>query len=161
MKKIECTVIGRVRADEARGSWAIEIDPAYREGLRAIGEFGRVHVIWWAHENDTPQGRSVLVCELPYAPGQKAGVFACRSPARPNPIAMTACGILHIDEKAGIVVLDYLDAANGTPVLDLKPYIPVSDRARNFKVPEWFRSWPEWSEDAGDFFSSASAPDIG
>jgi tRNA (Thr-GGU) A37 N-methylase len=93
-----------MRADESRGSWAVEIDAAYREGLCALEEFGRVHVIWWAHQNDTPQGRSVL---------------------------------------------------------DLKPYIPLSDRARELKVPEWFRAWPEWTEDAGAFFSSASALDVG
>jgi tRNA (Thr-GGU) A37 N-methylase len=56
-------------------------------------------------------------------------------------------------------VLDYIDAVDGTPLLDIKPYIPVCDRARTSAVPAWFRDWPEWMEDAGAFFSQAGAPD--
>jgi tRNA (adenine37-N6)-methyltransferase len=158
MKKMEIASIGTVRADDAAGSYAIEIHPDYREGLEGLEEFGRVQVLWWAHGVDEAQYRSRLSCELPYAPGTRAGVFACRAEYRPNPIDITSCGILGVNKKSGLVALDYIDAVDGTPVLDLKPYIPVCDRARGYKVPAWFRSWPEWIEDSGAFFSSADAP---
>lgn len=160
MKDIEIAPIGTVRSDDRTGSYVLEIAAKYRDGLKALEEFGRIHVLWWAHGMDDPGRRSTLVCELPYAPGTKAGVFACRAEYRPNPIALTTCGILAVKHKEGLVALDYIDAADGTPLLDIKPYIPVSDRAREFRVPLWFRSWPEWTEDAGAFFSGEGAPDV-
>jgi len=158
MKKIELNPVGTVRANDSKGSYALEIDAAYRDGLASLEEFGRVQVLWWAHGTDDAGHRSILACELPYAPGVRAGVFACRAEYRPNPIALTSCGVIGVKPKEGLVLLDYIDAVDGTPLLDLKPYIPVCDRAREIKVPIWFRSWPEWIEDAGAFFSQADAP---
>jgi tRNA-Thr(GGU) m(6)t(6)A37 methyltransferase TsaA len=159
MQKIEVRPIGRVVVDEAAGNYVLEIDPEYREGLLSLETFGRVQVLWWAHGMDDPGMRSILTCELPYARGKLAGVFACRAEYRPNPIALTACGIVKVDHEAGRVVLDYIDAVDGTPLLDIKPYIPVCDRARESTVPEWFREWPEWIEDAGAFFAAEGAPE--
>lgn len=158
MKKIEVVPIGKVHADDMEGRYVLEIEKAYREGLLALSEFGRIHVLWWAHGVDESEMRRTLTYELPYAPGTRAGAFACRSPSRPNPIAMTCCGILEVREKEGLVILDYIDAIDGTALLDIKPYIPVSDRARNVKLPAWFASWPQWMEDAGAFFSAPDAP---
>jgi tRNA (adenine37-N6)-methyltransferase len=158
-KRIEIEAIGEVRANDGRGYYALEIAPAYREGLKGLSEFGRVQVLWWAHGIDEdPRLKTTLVCDLPYAKGVKAGVFACRAQYRPNPVDLTSCGILELREKEGLVILDYIDAIDGTPIVDLKPYIPVCDRAREFRVPEWFRSWPDWIEDSGAFFSQESAP---
>lgn len=159
MKKIEVRPIGRVAVDEAAGKYVLEIDPEYREGLLSLEAFGRVQVLWWAHGMDELKMRSTLSCELPYAPGTRAGVFACRAEYRPNPIALTACGIVLVDRKEGRVVLDYIDAIDGSPLLDIKPYIPVCDRARDSAVPAWFRDWPEWIEDAGAFFAQEGAPE--
>ena len=102
---------------------------------------------------DTEKYRSIMTTELPYAPGVEAGVFACRSEYRPNPIAVTLMAVLSVDVENGIVVLPWIDAFDGTPMLDLKPYIPISDRIRDFKVAEWLADWPEWMEDAGEFFA--------
>jgi tRNA (Thr-GGU) A37 N-methylase len=102
--------------------------------------------------------RATLSCELPYAKGTRAGVFACRAEYRPNPVALTSCGIVEVKRKEGLVVLDYIDAVDGTPLVDIKPYIPVCDRARDFKVAPWFRNWPVWIEDGAAFFAQAEAP---
>jgi tRNA-Thr(GGU) m(6)t(6)A37 methyltransferase TsaA len=160
-KRIEIEAIGEVRADDAKGYYALEIAQPYRDGLKGLSEFGRIQVLWWAHGMDDAKMRSTLVCELPYARGTKAGVFACRAEYRPNPVDLTSCGLVEVRAKEGLVVLDYIDAVDGTPIVDIKPYIPVCDRARGIKVPEWFRSWPEWIEDSAAFFSSAGAPDTG
>ena len=158
MKKIEIAAIGKVRADDAKGYYALEIAAPYREGLIGLAEFGRVHVLWWAHGIDEPKLRATLACDLPYAKGTRAGVFACRAEYRPNPIDLTSCGVIEVRQEEGIVILDYIDAVDGTPILDIKPYIPVCDRSREIKVPVWFRSWPEWIEDGAAFFSQAEAP---
>jgi tRNA (Thr-GGU) A37 N-methylase len=102
---------------------------------------------------DTKAARSIMTTKLPYAAGVEAGVFACRSEYRPNPIAVTTMMILDVDEEKGIVVLPWIDAFDGTPLLDIKPYIPISDRIRDYKVAEWAADWPEWMEDAGEYFA--------
>ena len=99
------------------------------------------------HDND--QSREITRCELPYAPGVEAGVFACRSEYRPNPIGLTVCPIVDVDETFGRVVVADIDAFDGTPILDLKPYIGVTDRVREIEVPAWFDGWPEWLPDEG------------
>jgi len=64
------------------------------------------------------------------------GVFATRAPVRPNLIATTLCKIQGIDE--GVIRIDRIDAFDGTPILDLKPYIPAADRAESeVRVPDW------------------------
>jgi tRNA (adenine37-N6)-methyltransferase len=158
MKKIEIEAIGEVRADDAKGYYALEIAAGYREGLIGLSEFGRIQVLWWAHGMDDAKMRATLSCELPYAKGKRAGVFACRAEYRPNPVDLSSCGIAEVRESEGLVVLDYIDAVDGTPILDIKPYIPVCDRARAFKVPVWFREWPEWIEEGAAFFARAEAP---
>ena len=83
----------------------------------------------------------VKTCELLHVPQGKVGevpqvgIFACRCPARPNPIGISTAGILAI--KDNIVTVKGLDVINGTPILDIKPYTPQYDLVRDAKVPEW------------------------
>lgn len=147
--------IGVAKADQ--GKFFVEIKDFFRPALKELNRFGHVIVTWWADQHDNKESRSKLQTELPYAKGVTAGVFACRSESRPNPIAITTCKITHLDEAKGIVELEYIDANDGTPVLDLKPYIPVCDRMRDIQVAEWYEDWPDWYEDAAAYFSS---PDL-
>lgn len=144
--------IGYVRANDE--NFCLEILKPYRPALKEMHQFSHILVFWWTDAEDTAAQRSILTTELPYAPGINAGVFACRSPYRPNPIALTTVPIIAVDEEKGLVILPWIDANDGTPVLDLKPYIPLSDRIRDVRVAEWLREWPEWMEDAGEFFAS-------
>lgn len=146
--------IGYVRASDEAQSYILEILEPYRPCLKEMNQFSHVMVFWWAEQADTEEYRNIMTAELPYAPGVEAGMFACRSQARPNPIALTTMPVINIDEENGIVVLPYIDAFDGTPVLDLKPYIPLSDRFRDFRVAEWLENWPEWAEEAGEFFAN-------
>jgi tRNA (adenine37-N6)-methyltransferase len=119
--------------------------------LKQIALFSHVIVLWWAHEHDNPGDRSTLITPLPYAPGQDAGVFASRSERRPNPIGLSICPILHVDEANGVIVVAWIDANDGTPILDLKPYVPVTDRVRDVGVAAWFEGLPNCMEDAATF----------
>jgi tRNA-Thr(GGU) m(6)t(6)A37 methyltransferase TsaA len=143
--------IGYVRA--AEDSFCLEILEPYRPALKEMRQFSHLLIFWWADQEDTPDRRAILTTELPYAPGVTAGVFACRAPYRPNPIALTTMFVLDVDEENGLVYLPWIDAADGTPILDLKPYIPISDRIRDVSVAEWLKDWPMWMEDAGEFFA--------
>jgi tRNA-Thr(GGU) m(6)t(6)A37 methyltransferase TsaA len=143
--------IGHVRQSE--GMFRLKILPPYRPALKGLGEFSHVHVIWWADQHDNDADRAIMQADLPYAPGTIAGMFACRSPLRPNPIAITTMLMLDVDEANGVVTLPWIDARDGTPVLDLKPYIPISDRIRDVHMASWLEGWPVWMEDAAAFFA--------
>lgn len=130
-------VIGRVCVDEAVGRYSLEIDPPYREALQQMDRFSHVLVFWWADQMDGETQRQILTTELPYALGEHVGVFACRFEYRPNPIAVTTVPILDVDVDAGQVFLPWIDAIDGSPLLDLKPYIPICDRIRDLHVAPW------------------------
>lgn len=145
--------IGEVKSDEGAGVFEVHIDTPYRDALKMLASFSHVIVFWWADGHDNPSDRAILTTELPYAPGVEAGVFACRSEYRPNPICITTMPILGLDELSGVVTLPWIDARDGSPVLDLKPYTPVSDRIRDFRVAPWMQEWPQWMEEAGAYFA--------
>ncbi len=143
--------VGYVR--EADGMYTLQILEPFRPAMQELKQFSHVYVFWWFDQNDNEEARANLQDDLPYAPGTVAGVFASRSERRPNLLAMTICMILDVDEAAGTVVVPWIDAFDGTPILDMKPYIPVSDRIRDVSVAEWFKGWPEWMEDGAAFFA--------
>jgi tRNA-Thr(GGU) m(6)t(6)A37 methyltransferase TsaA len=142
---LQLVPIGAVRRTEQ--GVTIEITEPYRPGLLQLDRFSHVLVLWWANLHDNPESRTKLVTELPYAPGVEAGVFACRAEYRPNPIAVTACKIL--DLERGTITIADIDAYDESPVLDLKPYIPVADRLEKVAVPEWYDGWGDYMPDEG------------
>ena len=148
-KRIELTPIGRVETSDGQGPFQLQIEEAYRPALQGLGSCTHAIVLWWADQSEDGD----LVVELPYAPGVKSGVFANRSEARPNPIAITTSLLLNVDEESGTVDLAWIDAFDGTPVLDIKPYLPMSDRVMDAQYPEWLEGFPESMEDAAVFFS--------
>jgi tRNA-Thr(GGU) m(6)t(6)A37 methyltransferase TsaA len=152
--------IGQVVSKGADGYFALRIDEAYRDGLKQLDGFSHVIVIWWADQMDTEKARSILTTQLPYAPDVVCGVFACRSEYRPNPIAITTVPIHSVSVEDGEVVLAWMDAADGSAILDLKPYIPICDRIRDVHVPDWIADWPMWQEEADAYFSE-HATDFG
>ena len=142
--------IGRVEADET--GFMLIIDEPYRPALAGLDGFSHLVVLWWCHLLDEPSYRETTVAERPYknAPAQ-IGIFATRSPARPNPIAVTPVPVLSIDVTDGVVRIPFIDAEVGTPVLDIKPYHPAVDRIRDVQTPGWCADWPQWYEDSATF----------
>jgi tRNA-Thr(GGU) m(6)t(6)A37 methyltransferase TsaA len=137
--------IGYVRSAED-GSYLEVLEP-FRPALKQLDRFSHVIVLWWADQHDDEKSRNIMQCMPPYAEDELTGVFACRAEYRPNPVAITVCQLLAVDEEGGIVRVPYIDAYDGTPIVDLKAYFPVCDRVREAKVPEWISDWPEWVED--------------
>jgi tRNA-Thr(GGU) m(6)t(6)A37 methyltransferase TsaA len=142
--------IGKVSVSSEIGA-EIEIRETFRPALKQLEKFSHVTVVWWADQADNEEYRNLMQMEPPYAKSHVTGVFASRSPARPNPIATTTARLLNVDEETGIVRLAYIDAFEGTPVIDLKAYFPTSDRVREPQIPEWLSDWPEWLIEAEDF----------
>ena len=88
-------------------------------------------------------------CRPPYAEDKLTGVFACRSEYRPNPIAVTTCKVLDVDEENGVVKIADIDAYDGTRILDLKPYFPVCDRVKDARIPDWVDFGIDWLPENG------------
>jgi len=128
--------IGYVR--QGNSDVIIELMKSFAPGLKHLDLYSHVMVFWWADKHDNQKSRTIMQTELPYAPGTTAGVFACRAEYRPNPIAMTVCKILGVNEEQGTVKLAKIDAYDGSPVLDLKGNIPVCDRVKDVKAPSWY-----------------------
>ena len=127
----------------------LEISEPYRPALKQLDKFSHVIVLWWADRRDNKKSRGKLETRPPYAREKVTGVFACRAEYRPNPIAMTTCRILKVDEKKGIVGIANIDACDGTPIVDLKAYFPVCDRVKEALTPDWLPDWPEWMPEEG------------
>ena len=89
--------------------------------LRDLAGFSRVWLIWWFHRN--PSWRPLVL--PPRGPAQRRGVFATRSPHRPNPIGLTPVQLLAVRKNS--LVIGPCDLVDGTPIFDLKPYIPAYD----------------------------------
>lgn len=154
MERFNVRPIGTVHQDDS-GAY-IQIDAAYIPALQALEGFGHVNVLWWFSQYDTEQARSILEVPQPYQGAPEImGTFATRSPLRPNPIALSTAGVIDLDQAKGILRVDYIDAEEGTPVLDIKPYTPSMDRVAAPRVPQWCSHWPQSIEESGDFDWSA------
>lgn len=128
--------IGQVKKQGDRTLVAIE--PQYIAALKGLEGFSHLWVVYWFHENDTPERRATLQVHPRRDPANPlTGVFACRAPERPNLIGLTACRILKI--SGNTIEVAGLDARDGTPILDLKPYIPKGDAIPEATTPEWVK----------------------
>ena len=108
----------------------------YVEALKGIEEFSHLFVLFWLH-NVSEQDRKKLKArpcgrdDMPLL-----GLFATCTPHRPNPIGLTRVKLL--DVKNNIITVQGLDAFNGTPVLDIKPF-DHWDKTDDFRIPDWWK----------------------
>ncbi len=110
--------VGWIR--KSSGKTYIEIEKRYQPALMGVEELRSIWVLYWFDRNDTPEKRSVLRVHPRGNPDNPMrGVFATRSPLRPNLIALSQVGILGV--KGNLIEIDGIDAFADTPVLDLKP----------------------------------------
>jgi tRNA-Thr(GGU) m(6)t(6)A37 methyltransferase TsaA len=110
-----------------------------RCGLQDLEGFTRIWLIWWFHRNDT--WRPLVL--PPRGPAHRRGVFATRSPHRPNAIGMTPVKLLGIDGFR--LHLGPCDLVDGTPVFDIKPYIPGYDAFPD-ETSGWLSEAEAWAQ---------------
>lgn len=112
----------------------VEVEPAWAEALHGIEGFSHIWLLWWLDRRDAPleslrvhpEGRP----EMPLV-----GIFATRSPHRPNPLAMTVVELL--ERQGRRLRVRGLDACQGTPILDIKPYLRRGDLIPGAAMPGW------------------------
>lgn len=118
-------------ARESDAVCTVEVDPRYAAALKGVESCSHLLVLYWMDRS-----RRDLVVQVPRHYGEARGTFALRSPARPNPIAMSVVTLLQVsDRRVSVVGLDCLD---GTPLIDIKPYFASTD-----SVPDASVGWHE------------------
>ncbi len=114
----------------------IDIFDAFADALLGLDGFSHIQVLYWFHENDEVDKRKVLqVHPRKDKKNPLSGVFATHSPLRPNLIGLTICKIKSIQD--GRIEIEDIDAFDGTPVIDIKCYIPDSVAKSDVRVPDW------------------------
>ena len=107
---------------EDRGDFRIEVFPAYQDGLLRLNRFHYIYVIYRLHKT---AGDHSLHVNPPWTADTTVGVFASRSPRRPNRIGLSIVRVKKIEEN--VLTTSGLDVFDGTPLLDIKPYIQELD----------------------------------
>ena len=121
-QQAEHTPIQPVYARGIRGR--AEILPEYLDGLRDLEGFSHVCLIYWFHKASSPR----LVVK-PFLDDTPRGVFATRASCRPNPIGFSVVRLVRREEN--VLHLEDLDILDGTPLLDIKPYVTRFDYREN------------------------------
>ena len=141
---ITCTPIGVVKCpvtEMSQGNWAqveseIRLDPQYAPGLQGLDGFSHVVVVFYLDRaTGFDPAKQLLRRPRGMENMHEVGVFAQRTKYRPNPIGVASVELLAV--RNNVVVVRGLDALDGTPVLDLKPYMPVFDSVADARMPDW------------------------
>ena len=125
-----------------------EIFPENAEGLRDLAGFDRVWLLFWCH-----RASDAKLSVVPYRDTVERGIFATRAPARPNPIGLSCVRLTGIENN--ILHLAEVDILDGSPLLDIKPYVPHYD---NYPVQRcgWLDTVPDKPVVADDRFERKS-----
>jgi len=138
------TPIQPSRAKGVRGT--IELDPEYAEGLSDLDGFSHIYVLFHLHRSE---GFSLKV--VPYLDTVPRGLFATRAPRRPNPIGLSIVDLVAIE--GNLLTIENLDMLDGTPVLDIKPFVDRFDERREVRTG-WLAEARARRDRADDRFSS-------
>jgi len=131
-------VVEKAGEEEAK----VRVFQEFCAGLKGIKDFSHLIILYWIHLRDNEEERrTLLVFPRKHAVNVETGVFASRSPSRPNPIGLCVIELLKVEEC--ILTVKGLDALQGSPIIDIKPYIPKADAISNARVPEWTRQGPK------------------
>ncbi len=107
--------------ESGEGEFIIEVDSAYRDGLYKLEEFSYIYVLYYLHQ----QRGALSLKVIPPWTDQEVGLFASRSPYRPNPLGLSVVKLLR--QRSNRLFTSDLDIFDGTPLLDLKPYLQELD----------------------------------
>ena len=137
------TYIGYVKTDieeKMVTNWGniysqLEITKELEKGLIGLKDFSHLTILY--HLDKAEFSMDKHLCRKPQNREElpSVGIFAQRAKNRPNPIGITT--VEFIDVKDNIIFVKGLDAINGTPILDIKPYYPQYDKVENAKIPDW------------------------
>jgi tRNA (adenine37-N6)-methyltransferase len=133
-KSFQIFPVGIVK--KAKGRCWIDIFEEYADALPGLAGFSHIYVLYWFHENDSAEKRKVLqVHPRADSANPLTGVFGTHSPLRPNLIGLTLCKLIAIEGNR--IDIDEIDAFDGSPVVDIKCYIPHAVKAADVRLPDW------------------------
>jgi tRNA-Thr(GGU) m(6)t(6)A37 methyltransferase TsaA len=116
-----------IQAARSEAIGRVEVFPEYGPGLRDLDGFSHVVLVYWFH-----RAGDVSLAVRPFLDDQPHGLFATRYPARPNPIGLSVVELVRVDEcTLHVRAVDVLD---GTPLLDIKPFVPAFDHRPGARV---------------------------
>lgn len=142
MAEAERGVIRFIGEVESAGETStILVYPDFCPGLLGVEDYSHLIVLYWMHLRDDEGHRRTLRVTPPRHEGAPlTGVFACRSPSRPNPIGLVVVELEGVDGCR--VRVNNLDALEGSPIVDLKPYQPRADSVTEARTPDWSKRGP-------------------
>jgi len=131
-------VVERVDGETSK----IQVYSEFCEALKGLDMFSHIIILYWLHlrDNDTNR-RTLRVVPRMHQGAPEVGVFACRSPSRPDPIGLSVAEVSKIDGCS--IFVRELDAVEGTPIIDIKPYRPRADSIPQATTPEWALHGPK------------------
>lgn len=98
----------------------VEVFEEYRDGLKDLDGFSHIILLYHFHRS-----RGFRLHVVPFMDSQPRGLFATRAPKRPNPVGLSVVRLDRIED--GVLHVENMDIINGTPLLDIKPYVPEFD----------------------------------
>ncbi len=113
----------------------IVVDESLTEALDRLDEFSHIIVLYWLHRVAATAQLPLKIHPMGRQEAPLVGLFATRSPNRPNPLGKTTVRLL--ERRGNILKVKGLDAIDGTPVVDIKPYNPGYDSVADAKVAPW------------------------
>ncbi len=113
-------------------SWVI-LYPEHAKKLEGLDGYSHLIIIYWIHKASE--------WRMPKDHGKppKVRLFATRMPVRPNPVGLSVVQLIDFSPKTGRIKVKGLDALNGSPLLDIKPYIPSFDSISGATLPDWLK----------------------
>lgn len=109
-----------IQASRSQAIGTVEVYPEFSDGLQDIEEFSHIYLLYVFHNSS---GYSLQI--KPFLDDQEHGLFATRYPYRPNPLGISTVRLLF--RQANVLTIEGVDVLNGTPLLDIKPYVPDFD----------------------------------
>ena len=111
-----------------------------------IAEGDYLRILWWFHRFDKDSFRKNRMCNPPYNNAPRSGIFATRSPVRPNPIASTVVKVTGVDRDNGRIDINGFDGFPGSKVLQIMFYHPESERIEDVLLPTWVAHWTRYKD---------------
>lgn len=146
-EKMKISAVGEVKRDGDKV--CLVVKPPFREAMKGLDMFSHLSVLWWGNREHVEECRTIMTLKPPYAEDVTIGLFATRAEYHPNPICLTACPVISINEETGEIQVANIDADDKTPIVDIKGYYPLFDRVEKAGTPDWGFSMPDSVPETG------------
>jgi len=121
-----------IQSSRSQAIGLVELYPEFADGLNGIEDLSHIHLLYIFHESS---GYALQV--KPFLDDQEHGIFATRYPCRPNPIGLSTVRL--VSRRDNFLTIEGVDVLDGTPLLDIKPYVPDFDHRTDVRVG-WYET---------------------